>query len=229
MYPDSPENPKKSKSFSIKGQRIVRVEKLPSAFWTVASILSLLTNAILIAVLISVSNQLFIVNKALQQQLVQPLGTSFATMYEASIQTTVSINTTVPARFDLPLDTDTTVVINKDTFIPNARVTVNTGGLSIYNAPADIVLPAGTSLPIHLNLTVPVDQTIPVVMNVPVNIPLKDTALGDAFSGLINVVSPYEPLLKNAPASWTEMICGKHNTGICQGIFSSIESALTKR
>lgn len=201
---------------------------LPRAFWTVTGILSLITNAILIAVTISISNQLFAVNKAVQQQLIEPLDTSFTTMYEASIQTTVVIDTTVPARFDLPLDTDTTVVLNQDTYIPNARVTVNTGGLSIANAPADIILPAGTSLPIHLNLTVPVDQTIPVVMNVPVNIPLKDTALGEAFAGLISVVSPYQPLLSNAPSSWTEMICGKRTTGICHGVFSSIESALTK-
>ncbi|MCD4671948.1 MAG: hypothetical protein K8R77_04720, partial [Anaerolineaceae bacterium] len=193
-------------------RRYVRVEKLPSAFWTVASVLSLLTNAILITITLSLSNQLFRINKVVQEQLVEPLDTSFTTMYEASIQTTVAINTTVPARFDLPLDIDTIVILSQDTFIPGARVTLNTGGLSIYNAPADVVLPAGTNLPVHLNLTVPVDQTIPVVMNVPVNIPLKDTALGDAFSGLINVVSPYEPLLQNAPASWTEMVCGKKNT-----------------
>ena len=199
-----------------KSARRISVDRtaLPKAFWTVTGILSLLTNAILIAVLLSVSNQLFTVNKVLQQQLIVPLGTSFATMYEASIQTNVSIKTTVPARFDLPLDTDTTVVLSEETFIPNARVTVNTGGLSIQNSPADIVLPAGTKLPIHLSLNVPVDQTIPVVMDVPVNIPLKDTSLGGAFKGLIDVVSPYDPLLKSAPTSWAEMICGK-KTGLC--------------
>lgn len=212
----------------VEKRRLVRTDKLPAAFWTIASILSLVVNAILIAVVLSLATQLFRVNQVVQSQVVQPLGTSFATMYEASIQTTVSINTTVPARFDLPLDTDTTVILNQETFIPNARVTVNTGGLSIYNAPADIVLPAGTALPIHLSLTVPVDQTIPVVMDVPVNIPLKDTALGEAFAGLINVVSPYQPLLESAPASWTELICGKKTTGLCHTFFSDLESLLTK-
>ena len=195
---------------------------LPKAFWTVTGILSLLTNAILIAVLLSVSNQLFTVNKVLQQQLIVPLGTSFTTMYEASIQTNISIETTVPARFDLPLDTDTTVVLSEDTYIPNARVTVNTGGLSIQNSPADIVLPAGTNLPIHLNLMVPVDEIIPVVMDVPVDIPLKDTSLGSAFKGLIDVVSPYDPLLKSAPTSWAEMICGK-TTGLCFNLLHGTE------
>jgi hypothetical protein len=210
------------------GRRILRVEKLPPAFWTIASILSLITNAILIAVTISLATQLFRVNSVIQTQLIKPLNTSFTTMYDASIQTTVSINTQVPARFDLPLDTDTTVVLSQNTFIPNARVTVNTGGLSIYNAPADIVLPAGTPLPIHLSLTVPVDQTIPVVMDVPVNIPLKNTALGDAFSGLINVVSPYQPLLQSAPASWTELVCGEKTGGLCHAVFSGLDSILTR-
>jgi hypothetical protein len=206
-----------------KEQRpLVNRAALPKAFWTVTGILSLITNAVLIAVLLSVSNQLFTVNKVLQKQLIEPLGTSFTTMYEASIQTNVSIETTVPARFDLPLDTDTTVVLSEETFIPNARVTVNTGGLSIQNSPADIVLPAGTNLPIHLSLNVPVDQTIPVVMDVPVNIPLADTSLGSAFKGLINVVEPYDPLLKSAPTSWAEMICGK-DSGLCFKLFSGLD------
>jgi hypothetical protein len=207
-----------------KTKRRIPVDRasLPKAFWTVTGILSLLTNAVLIAVLLSISNQLFTVNKVLQQQLIMPLSTSFTTMYEASIQTNISIETTVPARFDLPLDTDTTVVLSEDTYIPNARVTVNTGGLSIQNAPADIVLPLGTNLPIHLSLTVPVDQTIPIVMDVPVNIPLKDTSLGSAFKGLIDVVSPYDPLLKSAPTSWAEMICGK-KTGLCFNLLHRAE------
>ena len=203
-------------------RHIIDRKSLPKAFWTVTGVLSLLTNAILIAVLLGVANQLFTVNKVLQQQLIVPLGTSFTTMYEASIQTNVSIETTVPARFNLPLDTDTTVVLSEDTYISNARVTVNTGGLSIQNAPADIVLPVGTNLPIHLSLTVPVDQTIPVVMDVPVNIPLKDTSLGSAFKGLINVVEPYDPLLKSAPTSWAEMICGK-KTGLCFKLLQGAE------
>jgi hypothetical protein len=205
-----------------KGRITVDRASLPKAFWTVTGILSLLTNAILIAVLLSVSNQLFTINKVLQQQLIVPLGASFTTMYEASIQTNISIETTVPARFNLPLDTDTTVVLSEETYIPNARVTVNTGGLSIQNSPADIVLPAGTKLPIHLSLIVPVDQTIPVVMDVPVNIPLKDTSLGGAFKGLIDVISPYDPLLKSAPTSWAEMICGK-TTGLCFNLLHGTE------
>jgi hypothetical protein len=209
-------------------RRLLRVEKLPPAFWTVASILSLVTNAVLIAISLSLATQLFRLNHVIQSQIIGPLNASFTTMYDASIQTTVSINAQVPARFDLPLNTATTVILSQDTYIPNARVTVNTGGLSIFNAPTDIVLPAGTSLPIYLNLTVPVDQTIPVIMDVPVNIPLKNTSLGEAFAGLINVVSPYQPLLQNAPSSWTELICGKKTRGLCHGVFSGLESILTR-
>lgn len=217
------ETPKKKKSWFR-----VDLKTLPNAYWTITGTISLLINAVLITVLISVTNQLFTLNQVLQDRLVTPLGTSFNTMYEASIQTSVNIDTTVPARFDLPLDTDTVVVLSEDTFIQNARVTVNTGGLSIQNSPADILLPAGTQLPIHLNLTVPVDQTIPVAMTVPVNIPLKDTSLGTAFASLVDVVEPYDPLLKKAPQTWTDMICNMQTTGICHDFFWSIESILTK-
>ena len=67
----------------------------------------------------------------------------------------------------------------------------------IYNAPTDIILPAGTVLPIHLDLVVPVDQQIPVELNVAVDIPLNQTDLHTPFVGLQQVLDPYYTMLES--------------------------------
>ena len=53
----------------------------------------------------------------------------------------------IPVQFDLGIVQETTVVLSEDVTINGARVDLNTGGLNIYNAPATVVLPAGTNLP----------------------------------------------------------------------------------
>ena len=99
------------------------------------------------------------------------------------------------------------MILTRSTLIRGARVTLNTGGLSIQNAPTDIVLPAGTELPVHLNLMVPVDQKIPVTLNVAVDIPLNQTDLHQPFTGLQKVIQPYQVLLSQIPSSWEAVFC----------------------
>ena len=167
--------------------------------WTVGSVLSILLNCLLIVVLIALGNQLFTIKKMVGIDLVGGLYANFVKMDEASIKTTITVTDQIPINFNLPISQDTTVVLREPTNI-NARVTLNTGGLSIVNAPADIVLPAGTILPVHLEMTVPVQQTIPITLNVPVDIPLNQTELHEPFTGLQQVVSPLFWLLK---PEWT--------------------------
>jgi hypothetical protein len=89
------------------------------------------------------------------------------------------------------------VTLSKDVVINGALVTVNTGGLDIDRARANIVLPAGTVLPITIqNLVVPVDKTVPAVLDVNVDIPLNKTELHEPFVGLQKVVEPYFCLLQ---------------------------------
>jgi hypothetical protein len=183
-------------------------------FWTIASIISLVVNIILIVVVILLASQLFTLKKVVETQLLAGLYQNFILMDQAHIRTTIPISTEVPAKFDLPLKTNTTVILTDDTTLTNARVArLEVGGagsgLVITNAPATIVLPAGTHLPIALDLTVPVDQKIPVNLNVAVDIPLNQTDLHQPFIGLQEVVRPYYALLNDAPNSWEEVICGK--------------------
>jgi hypothetical protein len=189
-----------------------------SAFWTVASLLSLTVNIILIAVLIYLGTQFSTIKHMVRDDVLAGLYTNFALMDQASIQTTIPVHSQVPAKFNLPLDTNTVVVLSKDTRIPGARVTLNTGGLTIVNAPTDITLPAGTRLPIHLSLEVPVDQQIPVDLSVDVNIPLNKTDLHTPFVGLQNVVAPYYVMVNNMPESWSQMLCGAPPNLLCKEI-----------
>lgn len=200
-----------------KHRRWVRTEKLAPAFWTTTSIISLIVNAVLIAILVAVASQLFTLKKLVSEQLVGGLYDNFVLMDQAHIRSVIPVrDQKVRANFTLGIEKDITVVLTENTLLENATVvSLSTGGLTIYNAPANIVLPAGTELPIHLTLDVPVDQEIPVNLDVNVDIPLEDTELHKPFSGLQTVVSPYLKLLDSLPNSWEQAVCGKSPGGFC--------------
>jgi hypothetical protein len=166
-------------------------------FWTIASILSLTVNLILIIILLVVwvnlqtlSNN---VGSAMNMgnYLLGGLFTNFEKMDRAHITTTIPVKTEIPVKFDLQLNQQTNVVLSQDVTINNALVTVKTGGMNITNALTTIVLPQGSTLPVFLNLTVPVDKMVPVVLTVDVDIPLEQTQLHEPFVGLQEVVKPF--------------------------------------
>ena len=165
------------------------------AFWTIASIISLTFNVVLLIILLAVLQNLRILKLGsamdIGNGLLGGLYTNFEKMDNAHITKTIPVNTTIPVKFDLPLNQQTNVVLSENVTIARALVTVNTGGLNITNALATIVLPEGTTLPVYLNLTVPVDTTVPVVLDVEVDIPLAETQLHEPFSGLQEVVKPF--------------------------------------
>jgi hypothetical protein len=186
------------------------------AFWTITGLLSLIVNIILIVVLITLAKQVFLLKAVVQDQLIDGLANNFKLMDEARIQTNINVSTQVPAKFTLPLETDTMVTLTKDTTIKAAKVTVSNPGLQITNATATIILPAGSDLPIHLKLEVPVDQQIPVNLNVPVDIPLNQTDLHKPFVGLQKVVQPYRDLLQQIPGNWVDILCGPTPSDFCK-------------
>jgi hypothetical protein len=126
---------------------------------------------------------------------VKGLYENFVLMDNAHIRTQIPVTLEVPVQFELAINTQTEVTLSQDTPIDQARVTLSTGGLNISNAPANIVLPAGTRLPINLSLIVPVNKTVPVSLIVPIDIALKDTDLHTPFVGLQQVIQPLYCLL----------------------------------
>jgi len=166
-------------------------------FWTIASVLSLTINLVVIIILLvlwmnvrslSINTGSVI---SMGNGLLGGLYTNFEKMDRAHITTTIPVETTIPVKFDLQLNQQTNVVLSQDVTINNALVTVKTGGLNIVNASTTIVLPQGTTLPVFLNLTVPVDTTVPVKLTVNVDIPLAETQLHEPFFGLQEVVKPF--------------------------------------
>jgi len=169
--------------------------KLGPAFWTVTGIMSLVVNVVLIAILLAVLPLLGSLNVnplAIGSNLLGGLHTNFEKMDQAHIMTEIQVNTEIPVQFDIPINTQTNVVLSQDVSITGARVTLQTGGLEIVQAPTNIILPAGTVLPINLNLTVPVDKMVPVSLIVPVDIALNhtDRKTRRRFGQLLDLAEP---------------------------------------
>ena len=179
--------------------------KFLETFWTIASIISLVVNVGVVVALLVVMQILGGPKATLSfargqaSGLLGGLYNNFVKMDQASIKTTIHVEKEIPVQFSLNVSGPTNVTLSQDVAISGALVTVNTGGLNINNARANIVLPAGTVLPINIqNLVVPVDQKVLAVLDVPVDIPLNETELHEPFVGLQKVVEPFycmfEPL-----------------------------------
>ena len=138
--------------------------KFKKALWSFSSGFSLILNFILIGLIIVLGRELFTLKKIVEDGVVGGLYYNFILMDQATISTTIEVDTTVPVQFDLPLSQETTVRLTRPTTIQGASVTLSTGGLNIVQAPTTIILPAGTELPIKLDLVVPVDTTIPITL-----------------------------------------------------------------
>ena len=180
------------------------------AYWTVTGTISLIVNAILFVIvfvlILQVARLRIKVTEltkytSLPLTTVSGLYTNFELMDRAHIRTQIPINTQIPVQFELQISQQTEVTLSQDTPINGARVTLTTGGLNITNAPANIILPAGTRLPILLALVVPVDKQVPVSMIVPVDIALANTELSAPFKGLQTTIQPIYCLLKPNAAS----------------------------
>jgi len=203
--------------------------RMAEAFWTVASLVSLMINVFLIAIVILLARQVFAVKQVVHYQLIEGLNKNFANMDEAHIVTTIQVSDTIkvqdniPVVFNLPLQQETQVRLTTDTPVRNATIFLN--GAAV---PIDIILRKGTPLNIALDLVVPVNQTIPVVLNVPVNlsvpvdIALNQTDLHKPFVGLQNVLRPYRSLLLQIPDSHQDLpLCGPLTNWICDWFFAS--------
>jgi hypothetical protein len=173
------------------------------AFWTIASIMSITVNIILLVVLLLMLQMLGRV-QALgvygTDQISGLLGglyTNFVKMDQASIRTNIHVEKEIPVQFSLNVSGPTNVTLSQSVTIRGATVGVQTGGLIIRDANATIILPAGVVLPINIeNLVVPVDQKVPAVLDVPVDIPLSQTELHEPFVGLQKVVEPWYCLIQ---------------------------------
>ncbi len=189
---------------SQNGLRLTKDRLLP-AFWTIASVLSLTVNLVLLIVLGFV---LLKGNAAgIGNGLLGGLYTNFERMDQAHIKAHIPVQTNIPLNLSIPVQTTTGITLAQDVAITGAHVKINTPLFNI-DAPADVTLPAGTSLNVVLNFTVPVQTEVPVTLDVPVDIPLQDTELHPAIAGLQSTIKPLYCLINPFALSLNgSMIC----------------------
>jgi hypothetical protein len=185
-------------------------EQTRRVFWEVAAGSSLVINAILVAILLIMVNQINNLKTTVTGLLSGMYG-NFVEMDKVNISTTITVDTLVPIDFMLPIQQNTDVLLTESVSIPNAHIVINSGGLTI-NAPASITLPAGTNLPIALNIAVPVQFSVPVTLQLPVNVPLAQTGLHQPFISLQDTVRAYYCTFdKNAQYPQGIYLCDDHD------------------
>jgi len=186
-------------AFSEPRPRTRRFQFLP-AFWTIASVMSITVNIVLIVILLIVLQMLGAIQVTANDKISGLLGglyNNFVKMDQASIQTSIHVEKEIPVDFDLNVSGPTVVRLRQPTRIDGATVSVHTGGLTIVDANATIILPQGQPLDINIEgLAVPVHQKVMAVLDVPVNIPLSQTQLHEPFVGLQKVVEPWYCLVE---------------------------------
>jgi hypothetical protein len=172
--------------------------KFMPAFWTIASVISLTVNIILIIILLITFQMLGAILTTTDDKISGLLGglyTNFVKMDQATIATNIPVDATVPLNIVVPVQATTRITLAESVVIPNAHVRINTGGLSI-DADAVVTLPANTPLTVNLDFPLNVQNSIPVHLDVPVNIPLDQTELHEPFVGLQQVVGPWYCLME---------------------------------
>ncbi len=160
------------------------------AFWTIASVISMAVNIVLLAVLIGAMHSLDI--SGLGQMgtgLVGGLYSNFEKMDAAHIKTTIPVQSNIPLSMSIPVQTTTNISLASAVEIPNAHVKISTGTFNI-DSNADVTLPAGAVLNVALNFNVPVQSSVPVSLTVPVDIALNQTDLHPAITGLESTIKP---------------------------------------
>jgi hypothetical protein len=160
------------------------------AFWTIASLTSLIVNIVLLAGLIGLMRGLDISGFGqMGTGLVGGLYSNFEKMDAAHIKTTIPVQSSIPLNMSIPVQTTTNISLANAVEIPNAHVKISTGTFNI-DSNADVTLPAGTVLNVVLNFNVPVQSAVPIALNVPVDIPLSSTELHPAITGLESTIKP---------------------------------------
>jgi hypothetical protein len=184
-------------SAPVETEYRVRNRLLP-AFWTVASVLSLIVNLVLIGILLIVLQMLGALQLTANDRFSGVLGGlyhNFVRMDQATIAADIPVTANIPLNIVVPVQTTTRIKLAERTVIPNAHVRITTGTVNI-DADAEVTLPMDQELNVILDFPLTVQNSIPISLNVPVNIPLSKTQLHDPFVGLQEVVKPYYCLVE---------------------------------
>jgi len=153
--------------------------------------ISIIFNILLLVVVLLLSRELFSLKRMIIGDVLGGIYLTVGNMDNTNIITEINVDDNLKVEFPLLINQPSEVILTADTPISGAIISITTGALNIINAPADIILPAGSRLPVKLKMTVPVSTIVPVSIKVPVTIPISETNLHQPLIDLQNVVKPY--------------------------------------
>ncbi len=160
------------------------------AFWTIASVISLLFNVVLLVLVVGLLRSFGSLDaRSIGSGVLGGLYSNFERMDQAHIKASIPIQASIPLDLTVPVQTTTGITLAKPASIPGAHVTINTALFNI-DAPANVTLPAGTTMDVTMSFAVPVQAQVPIAFSVPVDIPLQTTDLHPALVGLQDTIRP---------------------------------------
>lgn len=180
-----------------------------ASFKNVAILFSFVVNLVLVLVLLLAIRPIFMAKNQIAEPLLGNLDSAFAALGETNIKTTVQIDDQLPVAFNLPLEQDTTVVLQEAVRLVVPATYRFPGGGGAIHGQVDLELPVGLELPVALDLDVPVSTTVPVEMSVPVVINLNQAGMGPAIEQLRGVFQPIDATLQQLPDSPSEVVSPK--------------------
>lgn len=178
------------------------------AFWTIASLISMVVNVILIALILILFDMVGVLQNTANDQVSSLMGglyENFEMMERATISRTIPVDANIPLNITVPVNMTTPITLAEPVVL-QSRVVIDQPNFYL-NYPATVTLSQGSVLPVTLNFQLPVQNTIPVHLDVPVNIPLRETQLNEPFVGLQEVILPWYCLVEPNALVMGEEIC----------------------
>jgi hypothetical protein len=165
---------------------------------------SFIVNLVLIIVVVVLLLMIFDIKNNVVTPLVTGLHSSFVGLDESTIDWTIPVRDTIPVVLNVPLETQTTVVLTQAVpLVVNATITLPGVGV-LNNASVNLSLPAGLELPVNLDIDVPINQELPVALDVRAVIPIQETQLHDPIYNLRLTFEPIVRALYNLPDNFAE-------------------------
>lgn len=152
---------------------------------------SFLLNLVLIAVLIFLGIQLFVLKSGLAplKPTVAKLTSAISDLQDATIRAEIPLQRDLPISLNVPVSQATNVRLTQSVPL-QVPADITLPGVGFLSAVVALNLPEGLELPVFLDLNIPLEASIPISITVPVSIPLKDTELAPGFQKLSELVQP---------------------------------------
>lgn len=181
------------------------MRRLGLIIWRFMVIFSFIVNFVLILVLALAGLFIFQIKNQVADPLITGLHATSVGLEEATIDWVIPVRDRIPVVLNIPLQTDTNVVLT-DPVPLNVNAVIDLPGLNASNVPAfvSLTLPRGLELPVALDLDVPVDEELDVALDVRAVIPIGATQLDDPINTLGLLFEPLAIGLHNLPNNFSE-------------------------